>query len=185
MAHQNAGQQNNTEAKPGLIWREEYAVNLELLNQQHRGLFNLINEWYAEVQQDQISPDAVGAKFQAMAAYVSKHLHLEELIMDFLVSREMFSPESRDKHFKAHRAYVSDVLERLAQMVARLESSPPKDYSFIHDEYMEHLKTLAKWWVPHIQNLDQQYSQALQGVSADQTVELYEHCVSELLKAPF
>lgn len=175
---------SNPPAKPGLLWQENYSVHLGILDEQHKHLFNLINDWYAELHQENVSPAGLRVKFSKLEAYVNEHFRLEEMTMEYLAARHGFPAKLLNSQIKAHKLYKTNIFGKLAAMVSELDDSLAWDLKYHGHEYSVHLRNLAKWWVPHIQGLDQEYAEVLSGLSESQTVALYEHVISSLLSQP-
>jgi hemerythrin len=90
-----------------VTWSATYSVGIKLIDDQHKELFNLVNDMYNHVNND--DEEAERAYFQGVikqvADYVKKHFATEETIM----KRTKF--QGYAGHKKAHDSFILNVVD--------------------------------------------------------------------------
>ncbi len=127
------------------IWKEDFAVKVPEIDEQHKALFdigNKINDLLLDYH-GQDSYDEIMNQLEALAEYTKYHFHHEELMM------EKYNYPDMEEHVKEHQDFIA-YLENL-------------DYSSIDSEQKEAiselLKFVASWIFKHILNTDFMYSE--------------------------
>lgn len=152
--HENYSQPRNTiETRPinkpvkiathdsnKLIWNEDYSVNVEEIDNQHKRLFDMVNSYYDALHQKK-SAEAIGKLVNGLAEYTISHFKKEEGYFD------KFGYNDTEAHKKEHEnllTKVTDILERVktGKMVLSLEIG-----DFLKD-----------WLNKHIKGTDKKYS---------------------------
>ena len=132
-------------AKSYIVWKDEYSVGLDSIDQQHRKLINLINQLMTAVDY------STGEEFEREALadvveYTKTHFTYEEGLME----------DNGYPDFEAHKAQHKVMLAEVEVVLAEYE----KD----HDAAMQHaLNFLKEWLITHINGTDKQYSSFLIG----------------------
>ncbi len=120
-------------------WKEEYLLGLELLDFEHKDLFQGINDLY---EQCRIRPEGVELEdcLGRLHAGLAAHFAHEESTM-----REMKNP-----HYEAHKAEHDRFLQEVTEVVAGFGTNPGW-------EYVEAFTIRAKEWIlTHITTTDRQ-----------------------------
>ncbi len=128
---------------PRIIWDKSYSVGVELLDQQHKRLFDLINELSAALLNDrgrQVVKDIVAD----MVAYAQTHFSTEEKYLHEAKYLGLL------QHLKEHQQFVRKANE-LQQRC--------QDGEFVLS--LEVLNYLEDWLKRHILDSDRQYSPVL------------------------
>ncbi len=136
---------NQMQRKNYLVWKDEYSVGIEAIDNDHKKLLSLIN------QLQTASTNYTGEEFERKALdevvnYTKYHFVREEKIME-----ENGYPQF-EAHKKEHEAMVAEVLNRVSQYESNEEQTI--------DSLLEYLKS---WLINHISGTDQQYSGFLKG----------------------
>lgn len=126
-----------------LNWEEEYSVGVRALDDQHKKLFNIINELHEQMTQGQ---DKAGRKdlLNKLEAYGEDHLKTEEELFD------AYSYPEKEGHKKTHDAYRAKIREFKKGEEEHLLSFEIIDY-------------LEDWWLGHITGVDRQYVDFFKG----------------------
>lgn len=117
-----------------LIWQPIYSVNVGEIDEQHRKLFNIINKFFSLNKGENM--EGILKELEEYAIY---HFNTEEKYF------KKFSYPEEESHKKMHQFYV----DKVAEFKKRQKNE---------DIYMELREFLKNWWLGHIQNADQAYS---------------------------
>lgn len=121
-------------------WDEKFDVSHDGLNEQHRGLVDLINRLWDEVKSER-DKAGISALFAELVNYTEQHFRFEE---DLLILHQV---PDLDTHQKEH--------ERLRQQVIELRARFNRDDSRVE---IDTLMFLKKWLSAHILDLDRRYA---------------------------
>jgi len=122
-------------------WTQEYSVNVVEIDDQHKKLFAMIDDYYEALGRKE-QTEALAELLEGLAQYAATHFSNEEAYFD------QFGYEHAEAHKKAHADLVSkvtDIATRARQGVAVLN--------------MELATFLRDWLNEHIKGLDTQYSE--------------------------
>ncbi|MHC4698404.1 MAG: bacteriohemerythrin [Planctomycetota bacterium] len=131
-------------------WDDSYSVNVEEIDEQHRDLFQLINEMHDVVMNDRKTRGTVtsmvnelrtmAAVLDELVAYAADHFSTEERCM-----RECCYPELA-QHRKEHEDFA-DRIQAFKRGLDEGEAIRPHEI----------LTFLKDWWRQHIMNVDKKY----------------------------
>ena len=122
-------------------WTQEYSVNVVEIDDQHKKLFAMIDDYYEALGRKE-QTEALAELLDGLAQYAATHFSNEEAYFD------QFGYEHAEAHKKAHAdlvGKVTDIAARARQGVAVLN--------------MELATFLRDWLNEHIKGLDTQYSE--------------------------
>ena len=122
-----------------LEWDDKYSVNVSLIDEQHKKVFEIINKAVAAKQHSGNSEEILGI-LKDMTKFAQEHFKTEETYMI-----EFKYPE-----YQYHKEEHLDFSTRMLTYHDRVISN---DYQ-IANEILEYLK---QWWVNHIQETDKKY----------------------------
>ena len=131
--------------KKFLIWKDEYSVGLDSIDQQHKKLVNLINQLQTAVDY------STGEEFEREALdelvnYTKTHFTFEEGLM-----KDNDYPD-----YEPHKAQHEKMIKEVEKVLAMYEED--------HDTAMDNaVKFLKDWLIKHINGTDKQYSSFLIG----------------------
>lgn len=94
-----------------LVWREAYALGVELLDAQHREMVRLIN-----LVLDSEAGDEAGARLDAMIAHLRRHFETEEVFL-----RAIDYPLT-EEHSREHSLQLAEFVD-LRRSIARGDES--------------------------------------------------------------
>jgi hemerythrin len=124
-----------------LKWESIYSVNVKELDEQHKKMFEIINRVYGLTEKslgDQESSEII----KELKEYGNNHLDTEEKYF------KKFNYPEMDSHIAQHNDYKKRILE-MENSLKDLEGK---------EAYKELSNFLQDWWLGHIQNVDQEYS---------------------------
>lgn len=123
-----------------LTWQLIYSVNVKELDEQHQKIFTLINNLF-EVKHS-CSPERLSLIIKELKDYCSYHLDTEEKYF------EQFNYPDRELHTIQHDNYRNKVIDFENKISLGCDVNNLKELT----------EFLKNWWLNHIQNTDQQYS---------------------------
>ncbi len=136
---------NKLATRKYLIWKDDYSVGIDSIDQQHKKLINLINHLQTAVDYstgEQFERDAL----DELVDYTKTHFTYEEGLM-----RDNEYPD-----FEAHKAQHEKMFKKVAEVLAEYE----KDQDTAMSNAVAYLKN---WLINHINGTDKQYSSYLIG----------------------
>ena len=124
-------------------WKDEYTVGIESIDQQHKKLINLINNFQTAVDY------STGEAFErecltAVVDYTKTHFTYEEGLMS-----EYGYPD-----FEPHKAQHQKMIDKINELLADYEKHPERTMKIALD-------FLKQWLIRHINGTDKQYSEFL------------------------
>lgn len=131
-----------------LTWDETFAVGSELLDQQHKILFQLINRFSAAVEREANTAE-LSKIFSEVLDYTETHFSMEEQLM------KRFEYPDRENHMAIHSRLVSDAKSTYEDIKAGKKGAPKSAIDF-----------LANWLEKHIKGTDTKYSSYLSDAAA-------------------
>jgi hemerythrin len=138
---------NQKERLVALIqWTPEFSVGVERFDEQHKKLFELINELHGAIQQGR-GPEALQGVLDSLADYAKTHFTEEEALME----------KYHFPHLSAHRSEH----KKLAAQVAKLQVWRKTSETLLSPVVMEFL---LNWLANHIQKTDMRYKPFLNDI---------------------
>lgn len=130
-------------AKHYIEWSDDYSVGIDSIDQQHKKLVNLINQFQTALDYP------TGETFEREAMdelvdYTKTHFTYEEGLME----------QNGYPDFEPHKAQHKKMIDEVNKVLTEFEHD--------HDKAMEHaLKYLRNWLINHINGTDKEYSSFL------------------------
>lgn len=121
-------------------WNESLSVGVKTIDDQHKKLIELINDFYEHIQ-SRSNNENISKLISGMSAYIQMHFRTEEEYM------QKFNYADFDAHKKEHEIYVG--------RVKKLEEDFNNGKIIISYEITSFLKD---WIKNHIQGTDKKYS---------------------------
>ncbi len=124
-------------------WKDEYALGVELIDEQHRKLFEIAGRAY-NVLKDQFSADKyddIIAIIDELKDYAVYHFQTEEQYMQSIAYRK----------FLSHKVLHDDFILNINQIDLRQVDDNPEKY------LLEVLDFIVKWIGEHILGQDKNY----------------------------
>jgi hemerythrin len=126
-----------------LPWQEKYQIGHPVIDEQHRIIFDQINELHDGVQAGR-GQALLGRTIQGLVSYASMHFAMEEQLM------KAGQYPGIDGHLQAHADFVKHVLTLQSDMMRQGETT-----AMLLSEY------LKAWLVDHILKEDQRLARFL------------------------
>ncbi|MFH0926621.1 MAG: hemerythrin family protein [bacterium] len=121
-----------------IIWNMSYSIGDDLLDSQHKKIFNIINDLYLEIKQGATKKE-LREIWERLVEYPKTHFPAEEKIMKASQFPDLI------KHQSVHQGYLTKIDISLPQLFQK-----EGDYS------LDFLEFLKDWWKGHVMKLDLQ-----------------------------
>ncbi|WP_114325665.1 bacteriohemerythrin [Candidatus Colwellia aromaticivorans] len=122
-----------------LVWHSSMATGIELVDNDHKQLINLINK-FQEATEFNISEQKIHQALDEVVNYTKYHFHREEALM-------------RINHypaFEAHQQQHQQMIDKISHYIGEYKT----DKSLAIDHVLHFLQT---WLIKHIKGSDQEY----------------------------
>lgn len=126
------------------VWKDEYSVGIDVLDDDHRKLLNLINKFQTAVQY-KTGEDFEKEALTEVIAYTKYHFEREEKMME----------EAGYDDLEAHKKLHQTMITKIDEFMLEYEKQG-------HTALEEVADYLQSWLVGHINGTDQEYSLVLQ-----------------------
>ncbi len=123
-----------------MTWNDSYSVGMKTIDQQHAGLFAMVNELHTAMMTGQ-AKNVVGSLLEKLVKYTVEHFDYEERVMQ--------AAEFPD--LATHRAHHVNLKQQVDDFMARYKRGDGA-------VNIELLRFLSDWLTKHIQREDKQYS---------------------------
>jgi len=128
------------DASKALLWDESFSVRAQVLDKQHKGLFDIINQLRTACARDVEKKEVLGI-IKSLYTYSATHFQDEEALLEKKVCILLGEQQS-------HHAIFLDY-------VINLEHKVNSNVESVDEEVLIFLDT---WWKEHILKVDMQYS---------------------------
>ena len=122
-----------------LAWNDSFSVGVKTIDQQHSGLFAIVNDLHTAMMKGQ-TKSVLGAMLDKLAKYTKEHFAYEERMMD----------ASKYPGLAAHKAHHNDLTKQVGEFLTRYKNG---DVTL----NIELLRFLSDWLTKHIQHEDKEY----------------------------
>jgi methyl-accepting chemotaxis protein/hemerythrin len=126
-----------------LEWDSSFATNISQFDQQHRNLFDMVNELHDAMQQKR-SKEAVGSILGRLIEYTASHFGAEEEAF-----RKSGYPEEA-RHKQEHAKLVGQVLDLQRKFSAGETLLTQSVIEFLQEWLINHIKGVDKKYGPHL-----------------------------------
>lgn len=127
-----------------LAWNDNFSVGVNTIDQQHSGLFAVVNELHTAMMKGQ-TKTVIGALLDKLVKYTREHFAHEERMME----------AAKYPGLAAHKAHHAELTKQVGDFMARYKRG---DGTL----NIELLRFLSDWLTKHIQKEDKEYSPWLQ-----------------------
>jgi len=139
-----------------LIWSNTFETKLELVDLQHKNLFNLLNKLVNNLEMSGIRNEELEKAIKLLIHYTKTHLHDEELLMmDSRIDDRFFS-----RHRMEHNSFLYDV-DRFSEIFSSDDS--------ITDRAEKLVRFIAFWLIAHILGTDLVMAEQMACIKAGMT----------------
>ncbi len=136
-----------------LVWYDDYASGIEIIDKQHQQLFEGFNNFYSEINQGHFDKEVIDKFIEVLDYYTSTHFETEEKMM----LKENFS--DYEEHKKRHDFFKALYIEIRDNKFFR--------HSAAHIFAINLATTAAEWWNSHIVTYDKELASFLKNLNKD------------------
>jgi len=140
-----------------LLWTNELLINIESIDNQHKKIFNIINEFIGASRSNP-SNDRFAELLSKLTDHGLAHFKEEEKYMS------AHSYPKLKEHVRYHKQYI----HKVAMLNVEFFNYEPKAFEDI-------IKFLKQWWFNHIKTMDMDYKNYIQGSPVKQLANSPEH----------
>jgi len=131
-------------------WDDKFLVNNETIDNQHKELVRITNEFYAGCQMNGILAKVYFLKtIQGTVQYVKTHFTSEEEIM-----KKAGYPDY-EAHKKEHDDFVIKVFEQIKKFDQEVSPDPSEFVKYLMDWVLNHIACSDLKYIPYIAKLNQ------------------------------
>jgi hemerythrin len=131
-----------------VVWEDRYSVGLEVIDKQHKYLFELTNLLYERCRQgDHVMRELFEETLHSMVEYVHVHFTTEEKLME-----KSKYPEY-EVHKKEHADFVRTVLQKGREFEDGKMGVPLEFVHFLRDWILSHIAVSDKVLAAYLINL--------------------------------
>ncbi len=127
-----------------IIWRKHYETGINILDEEHKQLLNLINLVYSAIR-DKKGPSVIAAVLTDLERYTVDHFQHEEKLL------EKYGYPDFQAHLQKHKAFINELKDKKAKM--------DSDQDELAKEL---LRFMREWLVNHIMVMDKNYGPFLE-----------------------
>ncbi|MBN1118866.1 MAG: hemerythrin family protein [Bacteroidales bacterium] len=122
-----------------ISWREDYSVKNEVIDNQHKKLFALINDLYEAfvTKSDNLGVERI---INELSDYTENHFKEEEKLFAF------YNYAEAEEHIKEHKIFINTIQE-----ITEKYKENPKSFSTRITSFLQ------KWLINHILETDKKY----------------------------
>ena len=135
-------------------WKPEYDIAINIINAQHKGILDFLNNWYSEISSEADSISDVirymNTKYQFLAKFSKGHIGFEEAVLRILEKRYGFPSETLQHHISLHHSFIHKDLAYLYQYIRSISND--KRLDLLQDIPSNAVSDIAKWWYNHIRH---------------------------------
>ncbi len=124
-------------------WRESYETGVEVMDNEHRELIEIINLLY-QMQRDKKSYDELQDIYQRLLDYTQNHFQHEEKLM----AESEYS--GLKKQQQNHEEFVAKLKDMKEDLLSVKETAAPVVYKFLREWWLEHIVGMDKEYGPHL-----------------------------------
>ncbi len=125
-----------------IAWSDEYNVDIQEIDEQHKRLIEIINELYDAISSKK-QHDQLQHVLQELVEYTKVHFAVEETLM------RIFHYEEYDEHKAIHDKIVTKVLDFKKKFDAGDERMGMELLMFLKDWLFDHINKVDKRYVKH------------------------------------
>lgn len=125
-----------------IAWDEKFTTGVEIVDKQHRGLINILNELYKSVGEGHGEAVLLGI-FGELQRYADHHFDTEER----LLKRHAVAPHHEAEHIIRHMAYRRRIEDLRLRHFGGERLIPIQVLAFVSDWWLEHIVTCDRIFV--------------------------------------
>ena len=142
-----------------IVWTDKFACGIRLIDDQHRGLVDLINEMFNHVTGNQVQEHSYFSRvIHQTVEYVKKHFSTEEKI---LYAAKFAGYE---EHKKEHENFIRAIIENTYAYEAGKRLTLVNFTRFLKDWVLSHIALMDKQYFEYLKKIAARNSQGKIGI---------------------
>jgi hemerythrin len=125
-------------------WSDDLSVGIKLIDDQHKNLFSMMNEFYDNLQKEN-NDEKLKILAESMSKYADEHFDMEERIFN------KYQFTQKENHLNEHKIFRQKTDDILTKIIAGKYVLSMELTTFLKD-----------WFASHIKVSDKKYSEYLQ-----------------------
>ncbi len=126
-------------------WKDEYTVNIKVIDEQHQKFLSIINELKVVINEGSCKENVSGIFFQI--AYLIDHYFIQE---------EIYFNDLKYPNFEQHKIEHNSFIDRIIKFQKDLENNKPdlclEIYHYLEEWFDEHILKYDKEAVEYLKN---------------------------------
>lgn len=139
---------------PYIIWSSMYSINVPYIDNQHKKLFEIVNDFYASIKNDH-GRETVFRTLNSLIQYAEQHFRDEEEIM----AMAKYPDEEREAHKAKHEKLVEDIFALCEELEKDKELTVEHLELFLNEWLIQHVLLTDKKLQPYCSTLKNFVSQ--------------------------
>jgi hemerythrin len=153
--------------EPVIVWTDQMAVGVKLLDNDHKKLVLLINKLHDGLVNNR-DKQALDSVFESLVRFTRVHFaHEEQLLF-----------ETGYHGAEAHKQEHESMIQKIVDLQARFRSGAPMAM------YMDGVELLKSWLFNHMYGADQQYAPYLEAKGVNSILTSWEIPIGVVLEKP-
>ncbi|MCX7759183.1 MAG: bacteriohemerythrin [bacterium] len=124
-------------------WNDSYKTGIDTIDNQHKGLFDLINQLSKELDEN-LEKKLLEKTIEKLFDYTKYHFSTEEYLM------RKVNYERYEEHKEAHERFASKVKEFIVNFIDDKENLTEDIIVFLIDWISNHIAKVDKEYIPYI-----------------------------------
>ena len=126
-------------------WKEEYSVNIEEIDNQHKRLFELLNELNSSMRIGQ-GRQVIDKIIKQLVSYTEYHFSIEEKYF------KMFNYEFAEEHIREHQEFIEKIQKFQKEYEEGKLTVTLEVLEFLNNWIKHHILGNDKKYVPYLAN---------------------------------
>ncbi|MBI4798508.1 MAG: hemerythrin family protein [Desulfarculus sp.] len=140
------------EIKELLKWNDQYRCLVALVDTQHKGILDFINDWCQQLMSTRDNQFDLAQFMELKIGYLDRysktHLRFEEEMLSIMVTDFGFPKEEYERHVTIHKRFINEFMVNVNTQMQMLNQRMDKD--MIEHLAGDALSDVARWWYGHI-----------------------------------
>ncbi len=133
---------------PYAIWSDMFSIKMPFIDNQHRKLLEIVNDFYAAIIYNMDKKDLFKI-LNSLIQYAETHFRDEEKIMEIAG----YPPENTEEHKKIHEQMVNDIFNLHQELIQSEEKTIYELEIFLNNWLVQHILNEDKKLQPYCEKL--------------------------------
>jgi len=128
-------------------WENRYSVGVDIIDEQHKTLLNLINRLHSSMLEG-LGKTKVFVTLQELASYSMVHFKTEEKMMEEVTYFDI------ENHKKEHESFKYDIASFIIKQQAGEPFIAQEVLTFLHEWVIDHITEIDSKYKPYVSKLN-------------------------------